>query len=146
MVLFLGFLIGLEREEHKANTTHYSFGGVRTFSLIALLGYAIALLAGSQRLPEILGFLVVGGFLMLSYWHKVSTHQSQEMPGFTSELSGLVTYLVGSLIFHDYFWIATTLTVASLASAGIERISGRLNPTDRWGRDPDIHKIPAVAL
>jgi uncharacterized membrane protein (DUF4010 family) len=61
-----------------------------------------------------LGFLVVGGFLMLSYWHKVSTPQSPEMPGFTSELSGLVTYLVGSLIFHDYFWIATTITVASL--------------------------------
>jgi uncharacterized membrane protein (DUF4010 family) len=114
LVLFLGFLIGLEREEHKASTTYYSFGGVRTFPLIALLGYAIALLAGPQLLPEILGFLVVGGFLMLSYWHKVSTHQASEMPGITSELSGLVTYLVGSLIFHDYFWIATTLTVSSL--------------------------------
>jgi uncharacterized membrane protein (DUF4010 family) len=114
LVLFLGFLIGLEREEHKANATHYSFGGVRTFPLIALLGYAIALLAGPQLLPEILGFFVVGGFLMLSYWHKVSTQPAADMPGITSELSGLVTYLVGSLIFHNYFWIATTLTVASL--------------------------------
>jgi uncharacterized membrane protein (DUF4010 family) len=112
LVLFLSFLIGLEREEHKANDTHYSFGGVRTFPLIGLIGYAIALLAGKQLLPEILGFLVVGGFLMLSYWHKVSTRQASDMPGFTSELSGLVTYLIGSLIFHDYFWIGATLTVA----------------------------------
>jgi uncharacterized membrane protein (DUF4010 family) len=79
-----------------------------------LIGYAIALLAGQQLLPEILGFLVVGGFLMLSYWHKVSTKQAEDKPGATSELSGLITYLVGSLVFHGYFWVATTLTVASL--------------------------------
>jgi uncharacterized membrane protein (DUF4010 family) len=114
LVLFLSFLIGLEREERKANDTHYSFGGVRTFPLIGLIGYSIALLSGKQLVPEILGFLVVGGFLMLSYWHKVSTRQASEMPGVTSELSGLVTYLAGSLIFHEYFWFATTLTVACM--------------------------------
>ena len=114
LTLFLGFLIGLEREERKANDPHYAFGGVRTFPLIALIGYAIALLAGKQLLPEILGFMVVGGFLMLSYWYKVNTQKAEDKPGVTSELSGLITYLVGSLVFHDYFWIATTLTVASL--------------------------------
>ncbi len=115
LVLFLAFLIGLEREEHKTGNSHYFFGGVRTFPLIALIGYSVALLAGRQQLfPEILGFLVVGGFLMLSYWHKVTARQTGEMPGVTSELSGLVTYLVGSLVCHDYFWIATTLTVASM--------------------------------
>jgi uncharacterized membrane protein (DUF4010 family) len=114
LVLFLAFLIGLEREEHKADQSHYYFGGVRTFPLIALIGYAIALLTGRQLLPEILGFLVVGGFLMLSYWHKVTTKQGDEMPGVTSELSGLITYLLGALVCHDYFWIATTLTVASM--------------------------------
>ena len=51
---------------------------------------------------------------MVSYWHKVNSTHSGEMPGVTSELSGLVTYLVGSLVCHDYFWIATTLTVASM--------------------------------
>jgi uncharacterized membrane protein (DUF4010 family) len=114
LTLFLGFLIGLEREERKANDSHYAFGGVRTFPLIALIGYAIALLAGKQLLAKILGFMVVGGFLMLSFWYKVNTQIAPGKPGVTSELSGLITYLVGSLVFHDYFWIATTLTVASL--------------------------------
>jgi uncharacterized membrane protein (DUF4010 family) len=114
LVLFLAFLIGLEREERKANDSHYAFGGVRSYPLIALIGYTIALLAGKQLLPEVLGLLVVGGFLMLSYWHKVSTQKAEDKPGVTSELSGLITYLVGSLIFHDHFWIATTITVASL--------------------------------
>jgi uncharacterized membrane protein (DUF4010 family) len=115
LVLFLAFLIGLEREEHKSSgNSYYSFGGVRTFPLIALIGYAVALLSKDQLVAEILGFLVVGGFLMLSYWRKVTVPQTQEMPGVTTELSGLVTYLVGALVWHDYFWIATTLTVASI--------------------------------
>ncbi|MEJ2110418.1 MAG: DUF4010 domain-containing protein, partial [Acidobacteriota bacterium] len=114
LVLFLSFLIGLEREEQKATQGHYSFGGVRTFPLIGLTGYAVALLGDRQLLPEILGFLVVGGFLMLSYWQKVRLYRTGEMPGVTSEISGLITYLVGALVVRDYFWIATTLTVASI--------------------------------
>ena len=114
LVLFLSFLVGLEREEHKTSNAHYSFGGVRTYPLIGLIGYTVALLADGQLLPEILGFMVVGGFLMLSYWRKVQVYQPGDMPGVTSELSGLVVYLVGALVVHNYFWIATTLTVASI--------------------------------
>lgn len=114
LVLFLAFLIGLEREERKASETHYSFGGVRSYPLIGLIGYTIALLAGRQYLAEVLGFLAVGGFLMLSYWHKLNSKQAASMPGVTSELSGLVVYLVGALVYHDYFWVATTITVASM--------------------------------
>jgi uncharacterized membrane protein (DUF4010 family) len=134
LVLFLSFLMGLQREERKASDTHYSFGGVRTFPLIGLIGYTIALLSGKQLIPEILGFLVVGGFLMLSYWHKVSTHQSSDMPGVTSELSGLVIYLVGSLIFHEYFWIGTTLTVVCMLLLELkdvlEGLSRRIAPQE----------------
>ena len=63
LVLFLSFLIGLEREEHKTAAGHYAFGGVSTFPLIGLIGYSIALLSGTQILPLTLGFLVIGGFL-----------------------------------------------------------------------------------
>jgi hypothetical protein len=38
LVLFLAFLIGLEREERKANESQYSFGGVRSYPLIGLIG------------------------------------------------------------------------------------------------------------
>ena len=41
LVLFLSFMVGLEREEHKAAVGHYSFGGVRTFPLIGLIGYSM---------------------------------------------------------------------------------------------------------
>ena len=61
LVLSLSFLIGLEREEHKIAAEQYSFGGVRTFPLIGLIGYAMALLSGDQLLPVTLGFAVRGG-------------------------------------------------------------------------------------
>jgi uncharacterized membrane protein (DUF4010 family) len=122
LVLFLSFLVGVEREEHKVSEAHYSFGGVRTFPLIGLIGYSVALLAGNQLLAEIIGFLVVGGFLMLSYWHKVSTNEAPAMPGVTTELSGLITYLMGALVYHDRFWIATTLTVASMLLLELKQV------------------------
>jgi hypothetical protein len=111
LVLFLSFLIGLEREERKTAQGAYSFGGVRTFPLIGLIGYSIALVSGTQLLPVAVGFLVVAGFLLLSYWHKIST---AETAGVTSEMSGLATFLVGALVCYGHLWIATTLGVASL--------------------------------
>jgi hypothetical protein len=45
LVLFLAFLLGFEREEHKAAGVEYTFDGVRTFPLIGLIGYATAFLA-----------------------------------------------------------------------------------------------------
>jgi uncharacterized membrane protein (DUF4010 family) len=129
LVLFLSFLIGLEREEHKTAAGPYAFGGVRTFPLIGLIGYSIALLSGAQLLPVTLGFLVIGGFLSLSYWHKLSTARAA---GVTSEMSGLATYLVGALVYYDHFWIATTLSVASLLllelKTGLESLASRAAP------------------
>ena len=65
LVLFLSFLVGLEREEHKTAGSGYAFGGVRTFPLIGLIGYATAYLAGDQLLLVVVGLIVVAGFLWL---------------------------------------------------------------------------------
>ncbi len=127
LVLFLSFLIGLEREEHKAAAGYYAFGGVRTFPLIGLIGYSVALLSGAQLIPLTLGFLVVGSFLLLSYWHKLSC---SEAAGVTSEMSGLATFLVGALVYYGHFWIATALSVASLLllelKSALEKLATRI--------------------
>ena len=112
LVLFLSFLIGLEREEQKQlSGEHYAFGGVRTFPLIGMIGYSIALLSGERLLLLALGFGAVAAFLWLSYRHKLATSPSA---GVTSEMSGLTTYLVGALVYRGFFWIATTLVVISM--------------------------------
>ncbi len=131
LVLFLSFLIGLEREEHKAAEAHYAFGGVRTFPLVGLIGYSVALLSGAQFIPLILGFLVVGSFLLLSYWHKLSV---AEAAGVTTEMSGLATFLVGALVYYEHYWIATALSVASLLllelKAALEKLATRIPPEE----------------
>src|SRR5467141_1490111 len=111
LVLFLSFLIGLEREERKAAAERYAFGGVRTFPLIGLMAYAVAFLSGGTALAELVGFAVVAAFLLLSYANKVS---GGGLAGITSEMAGLITYVVGALVFHRYLWIATTISVATM--------------------------------
>jgi uncharacterized membrane protein (DUF4010 family) len=131
LVLFLAFLLGFEREEHKASGVEYAFGGVRTFPLIGLIGYAMALLAGDQFLPVALGLAVVAAFLLLAYWHKL---QSAGSAGVTSEVSALTTYLVGALVARDQFWIATTVSVAGLflleLKAALEGLIKRIGPDE----------------
>jgi uncharacterized membrane protein (DUF4010 family) len=131
LVLFLSFLIGLEREERKAAGTFYSFGGVRTFPLIGLIGYGTALISGPQMLTLAIGFLVVAAFLLVSYWHKISTC---ETAGVTTEMSGLATFLVGALVCYGHLWIATALGVASLLlldlKAALEKLAARIAPNE----------------
>src|SRR5579863_5895899 len=98
LVLFLSFLIGLEREEHKASGEHYAFGGVRSFPLIGLMGYALALLSGQDFVLVALGLMVVAAFLLISYWHKLNSARGASV---ASELSGLATYVVGALVYHE---------------------------------------------
>jgi uncharacterized membrane protein (DUF4010 family) len=104
---------------------------VRTFPLIGLIGYATALISGPQMLPLAIGFLVVAGFLLVSYWHKIST---SETAGVTTEMSGLATFLVGALVCYGHLWIATALGVASLLlldlKAALEKLAARIAPNE----------------
>ena len=91
LVLFLCFLIGLEREEQKVMSEQYRFGGVRTFPLLGLLGYSLSLFSQGNLLLPAVGFAVVGAFLWQSYRHKL---EGVALAGMTTELSGLLTYVV----------------------------------------------------
>ncbi len=131
LVLFLSFLVGLEREERKCSVEHYTFGGVRTFPLIGLIGYSVALLAGTQLIVVALGFAVVGALLVVSYTHKLSTENNS---GVTTEVSALGTYLLGALVYHDQLWIATTITVISMfllvLKTSLEGLTQRVPPDE----------------
>ncbi|WP_024545162.1 MgtC/SapB family protein [Picosynechococcus sp. NKBG15041c] len=129
VVLFLSFLIGLEREEHKISKG-YAFGGVRTYPLIGLIGYSVAFLAQGEIVAVIGGFAVVGGFLMISYWHKAETARV----GLTSEMAGLATYILGPLVYGGDFWVASSLAIASLIllelKAFLEGLAQRFSEED----------------
>jgi uncharacterized membrane protein (DUF4010 family) len=130
LVLFLAFLTGLEREERRVRTGQFSFGGVRTYPLIGLIAYGISFLAGGEILPVTLGFAVVAGFLMLSYRNKLQSGTT----GVTSEMSALTTYVAAALVYREQFWIATTLTVASMMllelKSALEGLTERIAPEE----------------
>lgn len=130
LVLFLSFLIGLDREG-KINPDRYSFGGVRTFPLIGLIGYVMALLSGSQLIAVALGLSVVGALLVVSYTHELSTENPS---GVTTEVSALGAYLLGALVYHDQLWIATTITVISMflqvLKTSLEGLTQRVPPDE----------------
>jgi uncharacterized membrane protein (DUF4010 family) len=132
LTLFLCFLIGLEREEHRAAGQRFGFGGVRTFPLIGLIGYSMALLSGAQLVPLTFGFGVIGAFLWLSYRHKLETYNEA---GVTTEISGLVTYVIGALVSRDQLWIATTIAVISMLLLELKEFLESLST-----------KIPAVEI
>lgn len=113
LVLFLSFLVGLEREEHKVSDDRSSgFGGVRTYPLIGLLGYVLMLVGGGALGLPSAGLAVIGLMLWQSYRHKLETNP---VAGMTSEVSALVTFAIGALVYREEYWIATTLTVIGVA-------------------------------
>jgi uncharacterized membrane protein (DUF4010 family) len=131
LVLSLSFLLGLEREGRKALPGQYLFGGVRTFPLIGLFGYAVALFAASNLVVVAVGMIVVGALLLASYLHKLRT---LEDAGVTSEISGLLTYALGPLVHAGYYWIAATLVILATVllelKAGLEGLTRRIPPQE----------------
>jgi uncharacterized membrane protein (DUF4010 family) len=119
LVLALAFFIGLEREEHKQREASYAFGGVRTFPLIGLVSYSLALLSGQALTAWMLGFAVVGGFMLLSYRHKL---EGEVPAGLTTEISALATYVIGGLVEHQQYWIATTIAVLSVLLLELKKV------------------------
>jgi uncharacterized membrane protein (DUF4010 family) len=130
LVLFLSFLVGIEREEHKARASHYVFGGIRTFPLLGFVGYGLARLCGGSVLSLAIGFAVVGGLMAISYWHKV---RADGTAGPTTELSGLLTYVVGALVYAGAYWLAVALGVLAVLLLELREWLERL--AARVGRD-----------
>jgi uncharacterized membrane protein (DUF4010 family) len=98
IALAVGGLIGMERERHARTREETTFGGARTFPLIALAGALAALASDVLGAGALLvGFLAVAGLVVLAYFLQVSG--DARMLGTTSELAALITFALGALPF-----------------------------------------------
>ena len=105
--LFLGFIIGLEREI-KAKFGQDLFAGIRTFPLISLLGTVTGLLCiwlGSL-IPFALTFSGVIALVTVSYFKDKSY-------GITTEIAVFVTFFIGYLVAHEQYHMATFITITT---------------------------------
>ena len=108
--LGLGMLIGLERERTRGEER--TFAGVRTFSLVALLG-ATSVFAGIQAgIPWIVGvvFLAVVAVVAVAYY---VTAKGGSV-GATTEVSLLLTFFIGSMCAWNQVGVAGAVTVAAM--------------------------------
>ncbi|MCF7836913.1 MgtC/SapB family protein [Candidatus Gracilibacteria bacterium] len=119
VALGLGALIGMEREVtqlgRKQRQDGIEFSGLRTYSLISLLGFASAYLASSFESWFFGGvLLVVSAFLLVEYWQQSNFFK---FFGVTSEFAAIATFLVGatamiSLVIATAFGVAIVVILA----------------------------------
>lgn len=124
MAAGIGFLIGLEREfakrvrERDPDQTpeqEKQFAGLRTFTLIALLGFLAALSAHS--LGGWFFGIILTGFIALLVTSYIASIRRGDI-GATSEITALITFLLGGLAYegHLLFIIIVAVLVLLLLS------------------------------
>lgn len=122
LALGLGLLIGVERERRKGRGPTRHFAGVRTFTLVALMGAGVQLLAEPWLL--VVAASLVAALSVTSYLKDRSSD-----PGVTTELALFVTFLLGVLALpHPAVAAGGAVLVAGLLAARepLQRFSTRV--------------------
>jgi uncharacterized membrane protein (DUF4010 family) len=109
--LGLGLLMGLEREFAQRNE-EASFGGVRTFALISLSGAAAAYAAGALQQPALMlaAFAGIAALIVASY---VASSRQGNL-GLTTEVSALLTFVLGALCVQGFVSAAAAIGVIAV--------------------------------
>lgn len=121
-----GLLVGLERERSKNTKTEQSFAGLRSFTLVALIG-ALCFIFGTA-------IAVVGAVAMIAFCLYSLISQKEDI-GSTTELAFLMTYFIGGLcVFNASLaaGLAVLLTVILMAKQFLHQIAGQ------WIRDYEL--------
>lgn len=110
LAIALGLLVGIEREFSQRREGEPLFAGNRTFALLALLGTISGYLAAKIS-PLILfgALLIVGTLIVISYFLSVRTAGHF---GTTTEVSALLTFLIGVIIATGELFLASVTTIA----------------------------------
>ncbi len=107
IAILIGILIGLERE-HSRPKSQKVFAGIRTYPLIAMLGFASALVSSITVVwLYAVFFLGFAGLITTSY----VTSAKEGRLGGTSEMASLLVFISGSLVFWDMILVAAALAV-----------------------------------
>jgi uncharacterized membrane protein (DUF4010 family) len=140
--LVIGALIGLEREFFQQKADKPDFAGIRTFSLISLLGAVSSYLANDYGI--LVAALALGGVMLLvvvSY--SGALLRSKTETGITTEVAAILTFLFGVLVMGDHASIAIALAVVTSL---LLTFKGKLHGFIRNMSIDDIHVTLQFAL
>ncbi len=117
MVVLIGLLTGLERE-HERKEGDPLFAGIRTFPLIALVGYVAGLL-GRLGYGAVLAVALGGVFLIVAAEYVLKSLAQHQ--GATTEFVAILTFLAGALVALDYMIPAATIAVVATLALMLKR-------------------------
>jgi uncharacterized membrane protein (DUF4010 family) len=128
IALGLGLMIGVEREREKGEG---SFAGIRTFSLITLMGCAAAMLNDLfAPWSFVITFVILACLVVASY----ALTASAGAPGLTTEVASLLGFLYGALVWWQMVELAAALAVVTVlllaTKKPLEQLSQRIGPQD----------------
>lgn len=109
VALLIGALIGLEREFIQQRKGEQDFAGIRTFSLMALLGATGAYLSRDYGLLPFLAVYV--GLILLIWASYLGEIVREHEEGITTEVVALLVPLLGAMVVWDEFALASALAV-----------------------------------
>jgi uncharacterized membrane protein (DUF4010 family) len=126
VALLIGALIGLEREFYQQKFSTPDFAGIRTFSLISLLGAVSAFLIDVYSL--IFAALAMAGLILMTLVsYRAALQRTDNEPGITTEVAAILTFLFGVLVIGEMEIVAIALAVVtSLLLAMKGRIHGAI--------------------
>lgn len=114
--LFLGALIGIDRERKQRVEGEASIGGLRTFILIALVGAMAAWLAQTLESPWLFGLIGLGVAAVIVAGYVMQVVQTRTSPGLTTEVAALATYLLGGVALFGRPDVAVAIAIAITAA------------------------------
>ncbi len=144
LTLAIGALIGIGlREYYEGEGKFDTFGSVRTFVFIALLGFMLYQIPGMGNAAFLLGLAALVPFLLIYYNNKVRQKKS---PGLIGVLIALLTYTTGPVAIHLPHWFLVLFGVSILF---VLHSKGRIRQfTDRLetGEVVTVCKFLAIAV
>jgi uncharacterized membrane protein (DUF4010 family) len=120
VALALGMLIGIERERNQGQGPGRDLAGLRTFTLVSLVG-AISLLVGSTIAFAVFGS-IIGILAAVGYRRSHDTD-----PGLTTEIALLATFLLGGLAMREHHLAAALAVVITILLAARTRLHNWVN-------------------
>ena len=112
LTVAISTLIGIGlREYYEQEAKWDTFGTVRTFIFLGLLGLMLYRIPLIGPYAFLVGMVVVGPFLLVYYNNKVS---QQKSPGLIGVLIALLTYSVGPVALHEPHWYLVAFAITIL--------------------------------
>jgi uncharacterized membrane protein (DUF4010 family) len=142
VALLIGALLGLEREFFQQKDDAPSFAGIRTFSLIALLGAVTAFLYPEYGIIPIA--ISLAGLIVFTSIGFIATQLQKKCgTGITTEVAAVLTFLFGALTMSEKIDIAISLSVITSILLAAK---GRLHQGIRRMSSKDIFMTLQFAL